>query len=562
MYQPITIADILKRPVFREAYLATGKSGLDRHVTWVHILDVPEARLMIRGGELVLSTGIGFVQRENGFYTFVHQLIEGGAVGLCIELGTAVTNVPEHVLQFAKSHSFPIIVFPTQVHFVDITQDIHSLILSRHHKLIDDLENLSRKLQQLTVNAMGTQQILQLVHETTGRPIFYGRLGHKPTIINNAPGRAAELLSEWTELLSLESDPMIEPKIIPIPNSFTQMRELGDVIVAQSAVVLGMSRGTFAIISNHNAVGDYLPLMVDRVTNALSLDEFRRLSIEERQLFGEQDWIERIIHNEAHDLPAFMESAKAQDNRYCVAVITYPKPTKQKPDEIEGIGSDIFDETDWLNTKAELSIATRLAFTKQGFRSYLSVRHDAIIAVLEWAPKILNVKSRIISAVQQLKKALMQSEIVSQIGVGVGYEVSMQRLFESYKVAVAACNIRTKAFDQEVLFYDESGIYRWVQLLERDERARDLATIDIHEIFEYDQKHHADLFQTLKIYLDCDRSKQKTAEQLYIHRQTLYHRLKLLNQLLQVDLEDPLQRLALHISVYFCLYERVQKGVK
>lgn len=543
----ITIGDILERPIFRDAYLATERAGLLRQVTWVHILDVPETRSLIRGGELVLCTGIGFARRENGFFTYISQLIEGGAAGLCIELGTAVLDVPEHILEFANAKSFPIIVFPTQVHFVDITQDIHKLILIGRQNQMDDVEQISKKLQQLTLSAMGTKRILQYVHESTGYPILYNRFRHKMIAI----GDTSEITSELEQQLLSEAKPDTDPRIINIPNSFNPAQKQGKVMVAQAVSVLGISRGILTLVVTQNQVDDYLLLLVEKVTNALSLDEFHRLSLEEQQMFGEQEWVEKVIHCEATELPAWNHLINAKDKFYCVAIMTYTDVSDGDIAE-PAPNNGIIDDTDWQSTKAEISIAVRLAFTKQGFRPYLSVHHDTIILILEWEHKGLPVKFRIRQAFEQLKHAFSQHDL--NCSIGIGNVVPVAKIFSSYNNAIAAWQIREKAFSQDNLFYDETGIYRWIQLLEFDNRALELAKLDIHKILEYDRQHNAELFQTLKIYLDYDRSKQKTAEQLFIHRQTLYHRLKLLDQLLHVDLEDPLQRLAMHVSVYFFQY--------
>ncbi|CAM3983614.1 PucR family transcriptional regulator [Alicyclobacillus pomorum] len=556
MYGPITVTDILKRPVFRDAHVVAGASGLNRHVTWVHILDVPEPQNLIRGGELVLSTGLGFVQRQHGFFQYVQQLIQGGATGLCVELGTAVSDIPQDVLDFAEMHQFPLIVFSTQVHFVDITQDIHRLILSRHHKLIDDLEGLSRKLQQLTVSAMGTSQMLQLIHESTRCTVMYARTGLRPVAVGTHTVNSSHLLAEWSTYFPMEADPLIEPEIRDIPDTCVTLRTFGDAVILQSAMVLGMPRGTFAMFVNRSQVDDYLLLMTDRVTNALSLDEFRRLSMEERQLFREADWVERMVRNDEAELPTFMKDARVRHKRFRVAVITCTDPmgmgTLSTPTATSSTTAT--DETDWVIRKTDLAMMMRLAFSKEGFRPYLSVRQDMTVAVLEWDNSTQSPKSKIESAVQQFKQALARSGLRSEMEVGVGHEVSATDLAASYKTAVMAWNIRRKAFPKEVHFYDDSGVYRWAPYLNNSDDAREWITMDIQKILEYDRKHHSDLLRTLKVYLDCDRSKQKTAEQLFIHRQTLYHRLKLLNQLLQVDLEDPVQRLGLHVSLYFFLY--------
>ena len=62
-----------------------------------------------------------------------------------------------------------------------------------------------------------------------------------------------------------------------------------------------------------------------------------------------------------------------------------------------------------------------------------------------------------------------------------------------------------------------------------------------HHIFwlqDYDERYHTDFIETLRTYLECDRSAAKAAEALHLHRSTFFYRMKKLEELLDVDLND------------------------
>lgn len=96
----------------------------------------------------------------------------------------------------------------------------------------------------------------------------------------------------------------------------------------------------------------------------------------------------------------------------------------------------------------------------------------------------------------------------------------------------------------------DSILREWVARSVRDAKAAHWASERLSPILAYDQCHGTELAATLRAYLDCDRSKQRTAARLYVHRQTLYHRLGQIGRLLQADLDDPLQRILLHAYLY------------
>ena len=68
--------------------VVAGADRLDAPVRWVHAVEVADdvARLL-RGGELILSTGIALPDSASALASYVAELAAAGAVGLAIELG-------------------------------------------------------------------------------------------------------------------------------------------------------------------------------------------------------------------------------------------------------------------------------------------------------------------------------------------------------------------------------------------------------------------------------------------------------------------------------------------
>lgn len=62
------------------------------------------------------------------------------------------------------------------------------------------------------------------------------------------------------------------------------------------------------------------------------------------------------------------------------------------------------------------------------------------------------------------------------------------------------------------------------------------------------QRIHTSLYETLREYLECERNYVRTAERLFIHRNTLLYRLKRINDLTNLDLDDADVRLHIQLS--------------
>ena len=80
----------------------------------------------------------------------------------------------------------------------------------------------------------------------------------------------------------------------------------------------------------------------------------------------------------------------------------------------------------------------------------------------------------------------------------------------------------------------------------------------LYALRDYDREHGTPYFETLREYLLCERDIPKTSQALIIHRTTLLYRLKKIESLVNLSLDDPGQRLYLLLSLY--VMDRVQSG--
>ncbi|MBF9134420.1 helix-turn-helix domain-containing protein [Plantactinospora sp. S1510] len=98
-----------------------------------------------------------------------------------------------------------------------------------------------------------------------------------------------------------------------------------------------------------------------------------------------------------------------------------------------------------------------------------------------------------------------------------------------------------------IISWANLGIYRMLSRM--DERHLDLA--GVHPGLDRLLREDANqvLLETLETYLDLAGNAHATAEQLRLHRTTLYYRLHRVEQLAETDLKDGNERLCLHLAL-------------
>src|SRR5919109_2646989 len=144
----LTVAEVLELPVVRRALpeVIAGADGLDRQLRWAHVIEMADPSDLLKGGELVLTTGIGAGAQERDQARWIASLIEQGAAAVGVELGsTWRERVPEPVVAACSEAGVPLIAFRRSVRFVEITEAVHAAVLHSQFELLRRGEGIHRR---------------------------------------------------------------------------------------------------------------------------------------------------------------------------------------------------------------------------------------------------------------------------------------------------------------------------------------------------------------------------------------------------------------------------------
>jgi purine catabolism regulator len=151
-------------------------------------------------------------------------------------------------------------------------------------------------------------------------------------------------------------------------------------------------------------------------------------------------------------------------------------------------------------------------------------------------------------ALQRALQPLVPGATVS-ITIGRTYG-DLAEFHASFREAVQAMalgrDLRRGGF---VLSHDELGVYRLLGAL--PDRVLDgYSTELLGPLIDYDRQHHSSLLDTLEVYLRRDRNMAATARELFVHYNTLRHRLERIEQVTGGIDRHPGGRLGLELALH------------
>ena len=134
--------------------------------------------------------------------------------------------------------------------------------------------------------------------------------------------------------------------------------------------------------------------------------------------------------------------------------------------------------------------------------------------------------------------------------IGVGKQTkSIRCLYKSYRQAKSIQNLQSKnKIDKSLIFYSDMGIFKLLMGIEDQEILHEYYEHIIQPIEDYDKKNDSSLTAVLRSYLKNNGSVKETADELFIHRNTVNYKINKIEELLNMDLSSLDTRLQLSIG--------------
>lgn len=474
----ITVAELVSDPLLKTRIIA-GFGGASRRVAWAHSCELEAPWEWLGNGDLVMTTGLGVPARAEEQVRFVERLAAAGLSGIAIGEDMSAPPLTQAMLDAAERCALPVLITAYEVPFVALSRTV---VQSNRREEQEQLSRMVRMYDRVRRAAIEGHGALQLIDDLGGEldcGLYVLALDGTP-VFPRAPAPGASLLAELrTQLAARDMRP---PAVLRLAGAL--------------AVPVPAGRAALLLVVPRQDVEPALALL-QHVATVVAL-EVERLTAERehRRRIG-SELLASIVEGrvDGSAAAAQLELHGLRPDALVVAALERSRPI---------VRSDLH---------------SRLA--DRGVAHVLLRRGDTLLLALNAdAPGL--------------------DTLMDIVGHDVHVGVSASPVAGPARVPDAAREARlalraARSANRRIVHYgdhDEPFMPRTV--------AEAAAIVDrlLGPLLAYDRDHNGDLVHSLEEFLRTNRSWQRSAEALFIHKQTLVYRMKRVEELTGRRLDD------------------------
>ncbi|MGX1750223.1 PucR family transcriptional regulator [Glutamicibacter protophormiae] len=497
----ITLSEIMADPLMRSAkphLLAASTVEGEVYVRWVHTSELVQLAGLIRGAELLLTTGesvlaLPFVQQLE----YLETLAECHVAALVIETVGPRQQLPPEFVAAAAELELPLYQLQETVPFVALAEKINTRIVSEHASALQQADAISQQLaQHLAVAGPALVPLLEM--------------------IDNQLQLGAEIVNPGGEVIAASQRAVVQ-----------RLRESGS---GQFDVTVDLYIGgdTAARLVLHAQAQHHrqrLELMAERLGSIVTLAYSQHYRPSPEQA-ASSALLQSIVNagGENYVVHRAAEAQIAIGVPLCMLVLQ---------------GVDV--------SRGRAELERHLRAGSQRVFTYVQAHRLYVLCILDPATAR---RSRA-GLVRRLRAALHGEQVECCVGP-IALDVSRARwsLTQAESIESWDAASESEGAVRDALDY---ALQRLVAQLDDPVRLREFITEQIGELVDADRDKDGQLLKTLEAWLASGCHATDTAARLYVERQTLHKRLAKIFALIGGDPRSNGRVLPVHLAAWLAL---------
>lgn len=457
--------------------LVAGGTGLDKHVRWAHSSELEDPTQWLRGKELLMTTGLAIPEDAAGQVAYLRRLADVGVSGVAVGTNMHAPPLTPDLLQASDELRVPLLEVSGGVPFIAISETVALANQDALHRRLTTHLRTYQILGEASQQSMATSDIVRRLEQVTGFRLWaVTRSG--ASLFDDLDIPPFPIPQESLDEL-LDSTPVRFPREVQVPQADGAAYLLPIRVQLQPiGALVTRTRGQEEpdLLSLHHVV----TILSHLAGDLLKQREQNRREGSERLARMLHESEQQRIHA-IHELFPFADP----DGQFCFAVVALHESSAGWNDLHNHLLEHGFDH----------------CVTKRGARGAIVVR----------------LGTGTTSALTHVLTEKLPGSVVglSQVSAGTTDLLVCQRQARwALRSAVAS--------HQQLTLYVDAPAPQWLPV---ESSGLELITENVlGPLLAYDAARGTELFTTLVVFLEENRSWKPTAERLLIHRQTLIAR--------------------------------------
>lgn len=539
----VPLRDVLKVDGLADTSVLAGRSGLDRVVTRLNVMEVPDIVDWVRPHALLVTAGFPLVGLEEGrLVDLVRGLDERQVTALGIKVGRYLGEIPKSVLAVADELGFPLLALSADLAFDDLLEEVHVRLTEVQQGVLERTDALHAALEGLVLEGAGLEEIATRIAEVLGIGV----------LVTTVDGR--ELAGAMTEDMreTLAGEDLSEPTG-RIRVERLRVRPMGigaGQVLVQPVVAANSDLARLVAFDPHRAIpqDDVYALQRASAVAALLISQQQAVSAVESKYRG--DFLRDVLSDRAGDEGRVRDYAAGLgwsiDLPAMVVTARLDPPAK-------GVSPEEGSTRQW---RERFFQAWKKVVASRGSEHPSADFFDEVVTILS-APEHLREEPK--AATEYLQRQV--ADIVSEVAGDRGgsrrpFSVGTSRLVREWDGLSAAYWQARRANEVGYRFtggsgtshFDDLGIHRLIGLIpDRGEMAA--FAEDVLGELAAEGPEAEDLRETLQVLLDANLNVAEASRIQYVHYNTMRYRITKLEQLLGPFTTDPALRLNLAVAL-------------
>ncbi|MFI7010640.1 PucR family transcriptional regulator [Streptomyces sp. NPDC050145] len=543
---PPTLASLVHHSALKLTVRA-GEERLDTPVRWAHVSELADPVPYMEGGELLLITALKLdAEDPEAMRRYVKRLVGAGVVGLGFAVGVNYDDVPQALVDAARSEGLPLLAVPPRTPFIAISKAVSAAIAADQYRAVTSGFAAQRELTKQALSEGPEGLLTVLAAQVDGWAALYDASGAVVAAAPEWAGRRAARLTPDVERLRERPAPA-SAVVASGTDDRIELHSIGTGRGPRAALAVGTAAtlGTAERYALHSAIA-LLTLTTER-SRALHAAEQRIGSAVLRMLLaGEPDHARAVaggLYGALLDAPFRMVLAEAVAPPPTGVAASGDTPAGTAvllAEAVTGAGEDPLSALSDIVESAAARAGEAVLVVPDGGRLVLLAADGgaAVEACVRYA-----------EALEAMRAEAARAEGATGDEPVIGFSapsgpIAAAGAFKQAEQALSVARRRGR-----ILVEHEDVVAGSVLPLLADDAVLAFADGLLRALRDHDATGRGDLVASLRAWLSRHGQWDAAAADLGVHRHTLRYRMRRVEEILGRSLDDPDVRMELWLAL-------------